>query len=250
MGVFRGYADFYDVYYADKNYAQEVDFVLELASRFGSKPKSLLDMGCGTGRHLAEFYKRGLRCDGFDRSPEMLAQAAKRLSGQGVNLSEGNLINFENRKRYELVISMFAVIGYLTDNNQLIGGLSTARKHLRTKGLFIFDGWFGPAVLAQQPEKRCHRYQNGQDIIIRKATPSLDPAKQTTTVHYEVTLSRNGHVVRQIEETHTMRFMFVQEMAMAMQAAGLELIHCCPFLKPDGELTTKSWNVSFVARKK
>lgn len=36
--VFTEYSDFYDLYYADKDYAAEADFVLELASRFGANP--------------------------------------------------------------------------------------------------------------------------------------------------------------------------------------------------------------------
>ena len=44
--VFEEYAGFYDLYYADKNYAAEVNFVLRLAERFGCSPGSVLDMGC------------------------------------------------------------------------------------------------------------------------------------------------------------------------------------------------------------
>lgn len=42
--VFSEYSDFYDLYYADKDYAAEADFILELAARFGDTPKTLLDM--------------------------------------------------------------------------------------------------------------------------------------------------------------------------------------------------------------
>ena len=144
---------------------------------------------------------------------------------------------------------MFAVMGYLRDNKHLLAGLRTAQKHLRPEGVFIFDGWFGPAVLAQKPEERCHEYQDGQDTIVRKVTPSLDAIRQTVTVHYDVSVNRNGQIVKQIEEEHVMRFMFVQEMAFAMEAAGLNLIHYCPFLEPDGELSADTWNLSFVARR-
>lgn len=154
--AFSEYSTFYDLYYARKDYAAEVDFVLELASRFGANPQNLLDMGCGTGRHLEEFVKRGLKCDGFDLSAEMLSQARERLPRTGVGLSEGNIIDFENGEQYDLVVAMFAVMGYLPDNARLIAGLRTAQKHLRPEGVFIFDGWFGPAVLAQKPEERCH----------------------------------------------------------------------------------------------
>lgn len=247
--VFSEYSDFYDLYYADKDYAAEVDFVLELAARFRDTPKTLLDMGCGTGRHLKEFVKRALKCDGFDLSGEMLSQAHKRLAGTGVDLSQGNLTDFENGKQYDIVVSMFAVMGYLTDNAQLVAGLSTARRHLKKGGIFVFDGWFGPAVLSQRPERRRHQYKNGQDTIVREVTPHLDPIRQAVTVHYDVFTQRDGQIIKQIKENHIMRFMFVQEMTLLMQSAGLKLVHYCPFLEPDGQLSTDTWNVSFVAQK-
>ncbi len=248
--AFSEYSEFYDIYYADKDYAAEVDFVLELASRFGNYPKTVLDMGCGTGRHLVEFVKYGLKCDGFDLSTEMLIQARERLMSMDVTLSEGNLTDFRNEKQYDLVVSLFAVMGYLIDNEDFLSGLRTARKHLKPSGLFIFDGWFGPAVLAQQPEKRYHEYENGCDTIVRKVTPKLDPIKQNVTIKYEVSVKRNGKIVRQIREDHLMRFMFVQEMALAMEALDLELVYSCPFLKPYERLTTDTWNVAFVAQRK
>jgi ubiquinone/menaquinone biosynthesis C-methylase UbiE len=104
--AFSEYSDYYDLYYARKDYAAEADFVLKLASRLGVKPQTLLDMGCGTGRHLEEFVKRGLKCDGFDLSTEMLSQASKRLAGTDVGLSEGNITDFGNRKQYDLVVAI------------------------------------------------------------------------------------------------------------------------------------------------
>ena len=248
--VFSEYSDYYDLYYADKDYAAEVDFVLQLAARFGNTPRTLLDMGCGTGRHLEEFIKRGLKCDGFDLSTEMLSHARKRLAGTGVDLSQGNLTDFENGKQYDIVVAMFAVMGYLTENSQLAAGFETARKHLKEDGIFIFDGWFGPAVLSQQPEKRRHEYKNAQNTIVREVSPVLDPVSQTVTVHYDVSVKRDGQFGKQIREHHIMRFMFVQEMKLALETAGMEFVHCCPFLEENRELTIDTWNASFVARRK
>ena len=248
--VFSDYAHFYDLYYAEKDYAREVDFVLELASRFGAIPSNVLDMGCGTGRHMEEFIKRDIKCDGFDISPEMLTHARQRLVGKDVMIEEGDITSFENGKKYDLVIAMFAVMGYLIENEQLLSGLRTALKHMRPNGLFIFDGWFGPAVLDQKPEERCHEYDDEKGRVERKVVPRLDPVKQTVTINYEVNLIRDGETVKKISEEHIMRFMFIQEMAIAMENAGLELIYYCPFMAPDREITTADWNIAFVARGK
>jgi SAM-dependent methyltransferase len=248
--VFNDYAHFYDLYYTNKDYSGEVDFVLNLASRFETSPKTLLDMGCGTGRHIEEFIKRGIKCDGFDLSTEMLAQAKQRLADKNLLLEEGNLMSFNNGKQYDLVVAMFAVMGYLAENEQMLAGLRTAAKHLSPKGLFIFDGWFGPAVLIQQPEERRHEYIEKKDSVERNAIPFLDPINQTVTIDYQIIHKRSGRIIKQTAEKHIMRFMFVKEMQLAMDSAGLELIYSCPFMEPHKKLTTADWNVSFVARKK
>lgn len=248
--IFSDYAHFYDLYYSEKDYPAEVDFVLKLASRAGIKPRTLLDMGCGTGRHIEEFAKLGIKCDGFDLSPEMLTQARQRLAGKDVMLIEGDLTSFDNGKKYDLVIAMFAVMGYLTENGQLFAGLRTALKHLNPEGIFVFDGWFGPSVLINQPEERRHQYANEDNIIERNAVPYLDPINQTVTIDYQVIQKKAGDIIKQISEKHVMRFMFIREMEMAMKNVGLELVYYCPFMEPDKKLTTADWNVSFVARKK
>lgn len=49
-------ADIYDAIYAYKNYDAEADAILRLAGEsLGRQANSLLDMGCGTGKHLARF---------------------------------------------------------------------------------------------------------------------------------------------------------------------------------------------------
>lgn len=246
--VFENYAKHYDLYYSAKDYSGEVDFVLNLARRFGLQPKNVLDMGCGTGRHLFELARRGVKGDGFDLSGEMLQKARTRLAGLDMEVTEDDLRRFRNGKRYDLVLAMFAVMGYLTANDDLLAGCKTARKHLNPGGLFIFDGWFGPAVLAQRPEERTHKYQNGNQTVVRKVSPFLDPLEQVVTVKYEIFFQDDKVIEPTATEEHRMRFMFVQEMKLAMQASGLELVYACPFMDPDGKLTTETWNVTFVAR--
>jgi SAM-dependent methyltransferase len=246
--VFEQYAQFYDLYYAEKNYSEEVDFVLELASRFGMQPKSVLDMGCGSGRHLFELAKRGVMGYGFDRSAEMLKLARERLALLGIEVREGDLGSFRDGQRYDLVLAMFAVMGYLTSNEDLLSGFRTARAHLEPGGLFVFDGWFGPAVLAQKPENRVHEYSPGGHTVWRKVTPYLDPVSQVATVHYEIVSENADGSRRAFTEDHAMRFMFVQETRLAMEASGLDLIYYCPFLQPEGSLSLDTWNITFVGR--
>lgn len=247
MPPFQDYARFYDIYYQAKDYSAEARFVLDLARRFNVEPRTVLDMGCGTGRHLEQFLKLGIRGDGFDRSTQMLECARARLDDRTCGLYQGDLTNFANGRTYDLVVSLFAVMGYLAGNDELLAGMRTACRHLRPGGLFIFDGWFGPAVLARRPEVRRHEYRDQQGRrIVRTASPVLDMVREIVDVHYEVTADGEPEP---IVEDHRMRFFFVQEIRLALSHAGLHLEWAGPFLEADKPLTFDTWNVAFVARR-
>lgn len=247
--VFQDYARFYDTYYRNKDYAAEVAFVLGLARRFGVEPARVLDMGCGTGRHSEEFWKQGMQADGFDLSAPMLEQARTRLAGRAADLRVGDLRTFRNGRTYDLAVAMFAVLGYLVSNADWQAGLATAAAHLRPGGILVFDGWFGPAVLAQRPETRRHAYTEDGLEVVREVTPELDPVAQTVTAHYRIRATRDGRPEREFTEDHRMRFLFVQELELLLREAGFERLHTCPFLEPEAPLSTGTWNLSVTARR-
>jgi len=72
---------------------QEIEFIIkELDAPIGS---SVLDIGCGAGRHSIELAKSGYVITGIDVSPKMLAEAKRRAKESKVklNLHEGNILN-------------------------------------------------------------------------------------------------------------------------------------------------------------
>src|SRR5512147_2226208 len=56
-----------------KRLANEEPFYRRLFERVGAR--RVLDAACGTGRHAAMFHAWGLRVEGADLSPEMIARA-------------------------------------------------------------------------------------------------------------------------------------------------------------------------------
>ena len=84
----RDYAAAYDELYQDKDYQGEADYVLRLIRKFHPKAKTLLDMGCGTGKHAALFKDAGYDVCGVDMSEMMLDRA--RLNPNGSSLAVGH----------------------------------------------------------------------------------------------------------------------------------------------------------------
>ena len=82
MAVFGSYAQFYDSFYRDKDYAGECDFLEQMFSRHATATvREILDLGCGTGGHVLRLLERGYDVSGVDRSEEMLASARHKAGG-------------------------------------------------------------------------------------------------------------------------------------------------------------------------
>lgn len=250
--VFVRYADFYDAFYADKDYDAETDFLVGVfdAHRV-ARNGSVLDLGSGTGGHALPLAARGYSVVGVDRSAEMVRVACAKAaeSAADVDFRLGDVRDADLSRTFNAVISMFAVIGYQLSNADLAAMFATARRHLQPGGLFVFDGWFGPTVLSERPEDKTKVVTSPDGgTITRVARPTLDIVRQTVRVDYEVTARSAAGDVERTSESHEMRFLFAQEIARFLELAGFELVEFGPFADLSREITLSDWNFSAVAR--
>ena len=247
---FESYAAVYDALYRDKDYQAETDFLETIFSKYAkSPPQTILDLGCGSGTHAFDLIRRGYRVTGVDRSEQMLELAREKAHqlGLSADFHNGDIRQLDLGQTFNAVISMFAVMSYQTRNEDIELALQTAHRHLEPGGLFIFDCWFGPAVLAQRPSNRYTVVEEGDVRVIRFASPTLDILEQTVRVDYEVLRLRSGQVLDEIKESHLMRFLFPQEIGHLLDKAGFQLIRLCPFMDLEGTPSEEDWNVTVIA---
>lgn len=252
MIPFGGYASFYDALYGDKDYEGECDFVEQVIASHATGPvRRLLDLGCGTGGHLLPLARRGYEVAGVDRSGEMLARARQKGTDAALPLSlhEADLRSLELGERFDAVLSMFAVLSYQTENADVRAAFDSAARHLGEGGLFLFDVWFGPAVLCDPPVDRYKDVTEGEERVVRFAHPEMALLRQVVTVHYHIMRLRGGQLLEELQEAHEMRYFFPQELAALLEGSGFETLALFPFGRPAEEATTASWTVSVVARK-
>jgi len=92
-----------------------LDFDQQVLRRWLTSPGDLLDLGCGTGRHLVELARLGWRCTGVDLSLESLRVAQERAAAAqlGVTLVRGNLceLSFLPRNRFDAALLLFGTLG-------------------------------------------------------------------------------------------------------------------------------------------
>ena len=229
MSVFAHYARYYDLLYRDKDYAAEAAYVHGLIQRHAPGAATILDLGCGTGVHAAQLAAQGYRVHGVDRSEEMLWRAEERLGGlptevaARLSFSAGDIRSLRLAERFDAVVALFHVMSYQTANADLQAAFATAKAHLNPGGLFLFDCWYGPAVLTERPAVRVKRLEDEALRVCRIAEPMIHPNENTVDVNYQIMIidaaTGNGE---EFQETHRMRYLFLPELYLFLAMTGFE----------------------------
>jgi SAM-dependent methyltransferase len=251
MSVFGDYSRYYDLLYRDKDYAAESDYVHGLIERHRPGSVSVLDLGCGTGRHDFCLTRLGHELTGVDLSQEMLNVAEREkaaFTGPGAppTFVQGDARSVRLGKTFDVVVSLFHVMSYQTANQDLQAALTTIREHLKPGGLFVFDCWYGPAVLSDPPTVRVKRLEDDDIQVTRLAEPVMHPNENLVDVNYHVFIKdkRTG-AVDELRETHTTRYFFGPELQHFCELAGLKLEQSRPFMA-EGSPGFDTWNVVFL----
>jgi len=247
------YASHYDDLYRDKGYQAECDAIEEAFRRYGSGPIStVLDLGCGTGSHAVCLAGRGYRVLGVDRSPEMLRLARAKRDETGpasdTEFVAGDLRSLDLGRRFDAVLMMFAVLGYQLDDAAVAAALASVRRHLTSGGLFVFDVWYGPAVLAERPSPRLKTVPLPDGQLMRSSKGELDEKRRVCSVSFRVWRVVNGTTAEETEETHEMRYFFPDELERSLVGEQLQLLRLTAFPSLDRDADERSWNVLGVAR--
>ncbi len=144
-----------------------MDFLLEeLELPAGA---SILDVGCGTGRHAVELARRGYAVTGLDLSAAMLAKAAEAASAAGVEVEwiHSDATRFSLPSNYDGAVCLcegaFGLLGDLDDPiEHPLAILHNTCRSLKPQAKAVFTVLNGIAMI--------RRYQN-EDVAAGRFDP-------------------------------------------------------------------------------
>lgn len=127
-------------YNRDEEEARQLIELLEQTLSFNSC-SSILDLGCGRGRHSLTLAQRGYQVKGIDLSTEAIKTAeakAKELELDNVEFEVRDMRN-PLPQTFDAIVNLFTTFGYFKkdDENALV--LDSVVKMLENKGLFVLD---------------------------------------------------------------------------------------------------------------
>jgi SAM-dependent methyltransferase len=139
--MFTRSARIYDAIYGGQDCAAGARQVDEHIRRLAPGARDMLDVGCGTGRHL-EHLRGHYAVEGLDLNPELLAVARERLPG--VPLHTGDMAEVDLGRRFDAVICLFSAIAYVRTADRLESAVARIAGHLRPGGVALVEPWFTP----------------------------------------------------------------------------------------------------------
>ena len=141
MDAYHNLAASYDRLTNDVDYEATVDFYYEILKQEGLKPRTAVDLACGTGSVTAILARRGLQVIGVDMSEEMLTEASQKafdLDPAPWFICQ-SLQELRLPKAVDLAVCALDSLDYITDPADCKEAIRRTYKYLNPGGIFIFD---------------------------------------------------------------------------------------------------------------
>lgn len=144
------FAPYYDALHETigKDAGREVAAVLDLLGEQGVPTGSLLDVACGTGRHLARFQEHIEDVAGADLSAELLEVAGQRLPS--VPLHRADFRDLDLGRTFDVVTCLFSSIGHVDDEDDLDRAVGAMASHVGRGGALVIEPWLTPELVVDE----------------------------------------------------------------------------------------------------
>ena len=120
----------------------EVASIERLLAKRNATRGRVLELACGTCPHGILLAQHGFSVTGIDRSPAMLAAAARQAAAAGVSLQliQGDITDFDlNTESFDVALFMFETFPVITAYDDIVSHFRAVRRHMRPGGLYIID---------------------------------------------------------------------------------------------------------------
>jgi methyltransferase family protein len=201
-----------DVSQRQETVAATVDFLERLA---GGGPA--LELAIGTGRIALPLAARGIRVDGVDFSPAMVAKLRGKPGAEHIAVTMGNFADVPVQGNYRLIYLVFNTLFNLLTQDDQVRCFENAAAHLTDDGMFVVEAQVPTFLTAL----RDGQYVNAEAVAVNEVWLDVgryDPVTQRLEESH-VRLSREGVRVAPI----VTRYAWPSELDLMARIAGLRL---------------------------
>ena len=243
------YAEIYDTLHAEKDYRFEDARLRALFKEYRIPCGTILDYGCGTGnhaRHLASWCREVI---GVDPNEAMLEIAGKKTAAaSNIRLLHARDQETIPARSIDACVALFDVLSYMNRDEEIKGLLHFLTQVLRPKALFVFDFWYGPAVLHLRPEAREKNFEMPGKRIQKKVHPVLDENRRIVSVTHEITVIGEGEKREQFSDEHSMRYFSEEEIGNFLKRYGFSILKFGTWKNLESPPRCEDWSALAVSR--
>ena len=191
-------AEAWDILRGDTSKWADRFFYLEVIHQYG---QPVLDVGCGTGRLLLDYFGLGVDIDGVDNSPEMLEICTHKVKKLGLNpnIYIQYLESMDLPHQYQVILIPSSTIQLLTDSKKAEVALKKLYDQLLPGGVVaasIMTIWQPGEPLFSEWEKIVVNEENGRKYR-RVARAWFDPETECERTEDLYQLMIGNQVVEQ-----------------------------------------------------
>ncbi|MBM7589905.1 class I SAM-dependent DNA methyltransferase [Brevibacillus fulvus] len=227
--AYQHLAAVYDKLMQDTPYEQWLEWLEHFFAEHG-RPKTIIDLGCGTGKIAIPLAKQGYSVTGVDLSAEMLAMAYANMRQAHVEVA---LVEQDMRELdlfvADTVISFCDSLSYLVEEDEVQATFQQVYRHLRPGGCFLFD--------VHSPYKILHVFANNTFTLLEDEVSYIwqcfcDPLR--LEVEHELTffLQQPNGLYQRVEEDHRQRAYQPIQMLKWLKDAGFSDISVTADFQP------------------
>ncbi|HST58280.1 MAG TPA: class I SAM-dependent methyltransferase [Longimicrobium sp.] len=216
-------AEFYDLVYAGKPYADEAAAVhARIQAHLRSDGDALLDVGCGTGNHLAHL-RAHYTVDGLDLEEGLLQIARDRYPD--ATFHQGDMVEFDLGRRFDAIVCLFSAIGYVYTEARLRQTIARFAQHLRPGGVAVVEPWLSPGTFRPGGLPWLNVSESDALKVVRMGCTARDG--DASVIEFVYVLGHAGGI-EHWEERHPLALFTHAQTMDAFAAAGLEVVEHDP----------------------
>jgi SAM-dependent methyltransferase len=207
----------YDALFREKDYRGAVLRLRRILRQVHPNARRLLDVGCGTARHL-EHLQRVFDVAGLDGSSSMLAVARTRCPGLRLHL--GDLVRFDLGETFDVVTCLLGSLGYARTLPRLERAAQSLARHLAPGGVLVVEPWVSP-----------ERFVSGRLVFDRADEPDLKVARIYRTARRGTVSVFDSHYlvagpsgIEHFTERQELGLFTARQYRAAFRAAGLRVL--------------------------
>ncbi len=187
---------YYDIIF-DEDTVREADFLEAMVRRHGlARSRSVLELACGSGRHVSEFARRGWRSAGFDLNAEMLRFAKDRLCTDGLKatLWQDRMESFEvpGGRRFDLAHCLVSTFKYLLTEADARACIARTAAVLKPGGLFVLGVHLTDPSIQKPSHERWTASRDGVEVICNTRTWPARPGTRLEPMRSRLKVLRPG----------------------------------------------------------